>query len=149
MHFVWVLIQLEMFRFSNPPQENICNSNNRSCRRWSFDKCARIWEEISKYLIWTFWKQIYLINEETTVSQKHHVINIFIYSTRALWVVVEEGGVCVSHIFIFIGLFWNGSQALILYLCRPTLYEQKQILLFIFFQVAHVYGMDIIKEKKL
>ena len=43
MHFVWLLIQLEMFRFSNLLwQENICNSNNRSCRRWSFDKCAQI-----------------------------------------------------------------------------------------------------------
>ena len=40
---------------------------------------------------------------------------------------------------IYLSLLASSEMGLILYLCRPTLYEQKQILLFIFFQVAHVY----------
>ena len=41
-----------------------------------------------------------------------------------------DGPLYIRHIFIFIGLFWNGSQALILNLCQATLYVQQQILPF-------------------
>ena len=56
MHFVWVLIQLEISRFWNLPQERKktcnanCNSNCRARRLWTFDMCGMKETQMTKWL---------------------------------------------------------------------------------------------------